>query len=268
MAGDDLKAPEVAASEYDSSYYLHNCIGSEEWRESGGKEAAGIYPGALTLAGLSGGEALLDIGTGRGDILPVALRMGASRAVGVDYSEAAVALAQQTLDAAESSEGAEALLADARRLPVDDSSFDLVTMLDVVEHLNDEELSTSLCEASRALKPGGRIFVHTAPNRLVYTVSYRVQRHLRPGRARRWPEDPRNDFERRMHVNEQSPKSLKSTLSAAGYENVKVSLGGWVYTDFVPEESAKRPYRVAARIPGLKRLAIFDMFAIGAKPGP
>ncbi len=266
MNDSDLAPPAVESTEYDSSYYLHSCIGSDEWRESEGKDAAGIYPGALKLAGLADGDRLLDIGTGRGDILPVAIRMGASRAVGVDYSEAAVELGQQTLAAADDVQGAEVLLADARRLPAEDEDFDVVTMLDVVEHLTDEELSVSLGEARRALKPGGRVFVHTAPNRLVYTVAYRAQRRMRPGRAARWPEDPRNDFERRMHVNEQSPLSLRKTLKDAGFVSVKVRLGGWVYTDFVPDPPSERPYRVFSRVPVLRWLTTFDLFAFAEKP--
>jgi hypothetical protein len=40
-----------------------------------------------------------------------------------------------------------------------------------------------------------------------------------------------------------------------------------VYTDFVPEERAKRVYHLLARIPWVQRLAIGDMWGEGIRPG-
>lgn len=261
-----LAEPAVEPSEYDASYYLEACNGAREWRESEGAEAAGLYYGSLHHAGFKQGDRLLDIGTGRGELVCVACELGASQAVGVDYSEAAVELAQKTVRAGGSPPGASIILADARRIPVDFDAFDLVTLLDVVEHLTQAELSHTLSEALRALCPGGRLFVHTAPNATVYETTYRLQRRLVPGRSSRWPENPRNNFELRMHVNEQSMGSLRRALTAAGFIDVKIWLGEWIYTDFVPNEGSKRLYRLMARIPGLKRFGIFELFATGSKP--
>ena len=261
-----LDDPAVAASEYDTDYYLHSCIGADEWRESGGAEVAGLYPGVLTLAGMERGARVLDIGTGRAELVRVAVEMGAAEAVGVDYSPAAIEMAEETLRAAGNPPGARALLADARRIPVEDGAFDLVTMLDVFEHLTSEELDVSLGEATRALRPGGAIFIHTAPNANVYEITYRLQRRLWPGRGRRWPVDPRNDFERRMHVNEQTMGSLRGVLRRNGFEDARVWLGRWIYTDFVPEERAKRLYHRLARVPLARRFAIMELFARARKP--
>lgn len=257
----ELAEPAVAADAYDREYYLHGCMGAAEWRASGGAQVSGLYAGMVTRAGLQSGERVLDLGTGRGDLLPAAIRMGAAEAVGIDYSPAAIELAQTTLAQAGNPPGARAALADARRLPVDDGAFDLVTMLDVVEHLTAAELADSLAQARRALRPGGRIFIHTAPNATVYERTYRIQRRARPGRARRWPENPRKPDEIEMHVNEQTRRSLHEAVREAGFEGVRVELGRWVYTDFVPDERAKRLYRVISRVPLLRRLAIFDLFA-------
>jgi SAM-dependent methyltransferase len=45
--------------------------------------------------------------------------------------------------------------ADAMRLPFQDSSFDLIVALDILEHLPDDQ--AALCEFQRVLKPGGRV---------------------------------------------------------------------------------------------------------------
>ena len=199
-----LSAPAVAPDEYDTEYYLTWCAGFEEWGESEGAEYAAIYPGSLQRAGLREGEVLVDIGTGRGEMLAAAVERGAGRAIGIEYSADAVELAERTIAQRDVSERAEVILADARRLPVDDDFADLVTLLDVVEHLTPEELDGALREALRVLRPGGRVMIHTMPSRTFYEVTYRIHRLLRPSRWRRWPKDPRVELERTMHVNEQT----------------------------------------------------------------
>ena len=210
-----LAPPVVAAASYDSDYYLHVCGGSEEWRTSDGASMAGIYSGSLREARFQPGEVVVDIGTGRGELLVAAVDAGAMRAVGIEYSEAAVALAEKTLAVHEiPTERGEVIAADARAIPLPDESADLVTMLDVVEHLAAAELAASLLEAHRVLRPGGRILIHTFPTRTLYEVTYRLQRWAVPTRLRRWPRDPRNDWERSMHVNEQTVSALRNGLRA------------------------------------------------------
>lgn len=69
-----------------------------------------------------------------------------------------------------------------------------------------------------------------------------------------------------MHVNEQSVTALGRSLRRAGFRPARAELGRWVYTDFVPEERAKRLYRRLARIPGLARFGVADMWAEGVRP--
>jgi cyclopropane fatty-acyl-phospholipid synthase-like methyltransferase len=258
-------APAVPAEVYDTDYFLHRSAGSQSWRSSDGAARDPLYDGSLELARLQPGEAVLDLGTGRGELLVAAVQRGAGRAVGVEYSSAAVALARQTLAHAAVADQAQVIHADARELPVPDASFDLVTLLDVVEHLAEDELAVALREARRALRPGGRIFVHTFPTRTLYEVTYRLQRASRSHRREQWPKDPRNQLERTMHINEQSLRSLRSALRAAGYADVKVSPGAWIYTDFVPDAAARRLYHRLARVPYLRRLAVADLWAEGLR---
>jgi cyclopropane fatty-acyl-phospholipid synthase-like methyltransferase len=266
VAGDrrNLPDPVVPPDVYDEQYYETCCGGYEEWKASHGAQAAGIYHYALGRAGFQPGEVLVDVGSGRGELLALAVKAGASRAVGIEYAEAAVRLAQKTL-AAQGAEAAEAIAGDARDLPLEDGMADLVTMLDVVEHLAPAELDAALREAHRVLKPGGRLLVHTFPSRTLYDTTYRFQRNALPWRRRTWPADPRLDVERLMHVNEQTVPGLGASLRAAGFIDVRSEPGDWVYDDFVPAERAKRLYRRLAKVGPLKRFGAANMWAEGRK---
>lgn len=247
-APDALPEPVVPAAAYDEAYYLQACMGHHAWNADPGGPIHGVYAYALQRAGLKAGETLVDIGTGRGELLALAVQSGAARAVGLEYSEAAVALAHRTLTA--QGVDAEVLLADARAVPLGDDVADLVTLLDVVEHLAPDELDRALREARRILRPGGRIVAHTFPNRLVYDVTYRLQRLAVPGRRRRWPADPRGELEASMHVNEQTRGSLARALRTAGFADVTVGFGELIHDAIVPEHDAAARtlvHRLAAR---------------------
>ena len=49
----------------------------------------------------------------------------------------------------------------AERLPFDDATFDVVTMLAVFEHIRPERMPILLSEIERVLKPGGRVILTT-----------------------------------------------------------------------------------------------------------
>ena len=250
----------MPAAAYTEDYYTGCCAGHEEWVRSGGALAAGVYAHCLALAGVSQGDVVLDVGTGRGELLAIAVERGATRAVGLDYATAAIPLARKTLQQHSITDRADVVVGDARRLPHPDASTDVVAMLDVVEHLAPDELALALREAHRVLRPGGRIVIHTMPNREIYTVTYGLLRRLWPG-GRKWPSDPRNDMERLMHVNEQSRGSLHGALEEAGFRNVHVAFGRWIYTDFVPSRSAERVYHWLARSTRTRRFGVGNLLA-------
>jgi len=262
----DLPEPAVSQAEYDREYFLQCCAGADQWRESGGRTPSGIYKGVLSKAGLRPGETVVDIGTGRGELVAVAIEQGAARATGVDYSRAAVALARDTLAAHDLDDRASVVLADARAIPLPGGEADLVTLIDVVEHLGPDELEVTLAEAWRLLRPGGRVFVHTMPNRLIYDVTYRVQRAVWPPRWRRWPAEPRTAVERTMHVNEQTLGSMRRALRRAGFAEVRGEHGQWLHTAFVPSERARRLYPRLARRRLTAPLGACDLFAEAKRP--
>jgi SAM-dependent methyltransferase len=255
-----LDAPVVSPEEYDADYYLTACAGHAEWVGSDGAGQAGIYPGVLKRSGLEAGMTVCDVGAGRGELVALAAEQGAAWALGVEYSPAAVQLAKQTVARREVAGRAWVTLADARTLPLPDGCVDRVYMLDVIEHLAPAELDRALSEAHRVLRPGGRLVGHTFPTRTIYDVTYRIMRAASLLRRRPWPADPRNDYEHRMHVNEQTRRGLRDALHGAGFRNPNVHFGEWLYTDFVPSERGRAAYRWMARRRLTKPLAVADLW--------
>ena len=96
---------------------------------------------------------LLDIGTGRGDVLVEAARHGWD-AEGVEISADAARVAREHL-------GLKVTAGSLRAAKFPDESFDVVTMLDVIEHVPDP--IADLQEVRRILKRGGLVVLET-PN--------------------------------------------------------------------------------------------------------
>jgi ubiquinone/menaquinone biosynthesis C-methylase UbiE len=255
----------VASTEYDEDYYRTACAGHDEWVESGGTGEAALYKGVLERAQLTEGMTVCDIGAGRGELVALAVEHGAKWAVGVEYSGAAATLAAQSIAAREVGAKAAVVLADARQIPLPDGCADLVFMIDVIEHLAPIELSATLREAHRVLRPGGRLFAHTFPTRTIYDVTYRGLRAAARLRGKRWPEDPRNDYEHRMHVNEQTRSGLRRSLQTAGFASPEVCFGQWVHTDFVPSPRGKVVYERLARHRITTCLGVADLWVDAAK---
>ena len=263
-----LEPPQVSPEEYDEDYYRTACAGHDEWVATGGAGQAGLYKGILQRSGLAEGMTVCDIGAGRGELVALAAEHGAKWALGVEYSPAATALAALSVAQRGVASRAAVVLADARRLPLPDGCVDLVFMIDVIEHLAPAELAATFAEAHRVLRPGGRLFAHTFPTRTIYDVTYRAMRIAARVGGRSWPADPRNDYEHRMHVNEQTRHGLRRALRAAGFASPNVRFGEWVHTEFVPSMRARRAYGVLARHRLTAPLGAADLWADTAKAGP
>lgn len=262
---DELPPPVVAADCYDADYYLCKCAGRESWVTSGGADLDPLYLGCLRKAGIKHGDVVVDIGTGRAELPVVAVQEGAALAVGVEYSRSALELGARTVAASDAGDRVLLMAADARKLPLPDDCADLVTLLDVVEHLAPDELARCLAECHRILRPGGRVLAHTMPNRLVYDVTYRLQRLARRHRRLHWPADPRQEIEHLMHVNEQTRRSLAGYLRRAGFSSAEVTHGEWIWEGFVPDENGKALYHRLSRFRLTAALGRGDLWAVAQK---
>ena len=183
----------------------------------------------------------------------------------MEYAEAATLLARQTFASRGVADRAAVVLADARQLPMPDQSFDMVTMLDVIEHLTPAELDAALREAHRVLRPGGLLVGHTFPTRTIYDVTYRLMRTAWPA-WRGWPRDPRVEYEHLMHVNEQTLRGLRAAVKSAGFPSARVNLGEWVYTDFVPSARGRAVYARLARHRLTRPLGVANIWVHARRP--
>jgi ubiquinone/menaquinone biosynthesis C-methylase UbiE len=98
------------------------------------------------------GKAVLDVGCGVGAYGRVAEKYGAKMSLGIDINREH--LAKASLD--------NLVLADAHALPIRDSCFDAILMIEVLEHLSRE--SGALKEAWRVLNGDGLLLL-TVPNK-------------------------------------------------------------------------------------------------------
>jgi len=282
--------PAIDPAEYDDAYFLCASEGYREFAVSRGRRLGPRFRKALALADVRPGQCVLDIGCGRGELVTRCAGLGAF-ATGIDYSEAAVAIARDALAGhpADVQERAAFVLMDARSLELTDASFDTVFMTDVVEHLTPSELAAALTEARRVLRPGGRLVVHTSPNRLLLDRVYpayvrRVHQALAAAcRLLRYrdavfspdlpvsPRYPRTDYERRLHVNEQTGGSLRAALEGAGFRVERILY--WEPATYPTRLSLRlrlldflRYLRPLSYFPPLNRYFCNHIWAVGRRP--
>ena len=111
---------------------------------------------------------ILDVGCGTGANLLMLSKYG--DAEGVDISEDALAFCRERgLDKVKLGAGEE--------LPYADGTFDLVTALDVVEHMDDD--LAGLKEMRRVLRPGGRVLLFVPTFMFLWGLQDDVSHHRR-----------------------------------------------------------------------------------------
>lgn len=140
---------------------------------------------------------LLDIGCGLGYFSKIACGFG-FEVYGIDISRYAIKQAKKIVDA-------DFFCVDVQNsLPFKDAFFDVVTMFDVIEHL--EKPYNALREIHRLLKTNG-IFVVTTPN--VDSLSRRIKKEKWIG------------FSDKTHFTLYTVHSLKSVLNKSGFHVLK-----------------------------------------------
>jgi 2-polyprenyl-3-methyl-5-hydroxy-6-metoxy-1,4-benzoquinol methylase len=126
------------------------------------------------------GELLLDIGCNWGRWSISAARAG-YRAVGVDPSFEAIVAARRI--ARQLGAQTRYVVADARRLPFADSTFDVVFSYGVLQHLSKSDVAEAVAEIARTVKPDGYSWVQM-PNALGVRNLYQLaRRRFREGDA-------------------------------------------------------------------------------------
>ncbi|TCK27456.1 class I SAM-dependent methyltransferase [Pseudonocardia endophytica] len=200
------------------------------------------------LAGAAPGARLLDVGCGAGDLLAAAAAAGLTVS-GVEVDRRPLSLAEQAAP------GADLRIGDAHELPFADDAFDLVTLVQVLEHVTNPVVA--LREASRVTAPGGsvRVSVWGAPEECDASVIGASLAPLtgaepRPQRGDGAP--PLTDPDRLTKLTE------LAGLTVRGIEVVRVPVDHEDEDDLVAGVLASAPGRHAARAagPGAVREAV------------
>lgn len=110
---------------------------------------------------------ILDVGCGTGLLMQEMQQFG--QVEGVDMSERAVAYCRER--------GLNPVVGSADHLPFSDGSFDVVVMLDVLEHLEDD--SAGAREVNRVLRPGGVAIIAAPAFMFLWGVTDEISRHYR-----------------------------------------------------------------------------------------
>ena len=104
---------------------------------------------------LGGRGDALDLGCGNGKTVSTLLDLGYG-VTGADFSETAVEMCRENFG-----DRAAFVTCDVSDLPFPDCSFDYVTAVHVLEHVDDAGMSTLASEIRRVLRPGGYVFVRS-----------------------------------------------------------------------------------------------------------
>lgn len=208
-------------SYYNKDYYYTDCGNYDCFlRDDKVSNMAWTYRKAVKLSGIQSNSTILDIGCGRGEILRICAANNI-RAYGIDYSSDAVEIATNYISKHSTAKNLVTIRnMDCTKLDFPDNFFTHVFMLDIVEHLYPKDLEKTLYEVKRVLKNGGKLIIHTNPNRLYndygfkyYTrfINFIINMIFRKNTWTRMSQI-RPPIAKILHVNEQTYFSLKKNL--------------------------------------------------------
>ena len=189
----DKKHSEVPPDYYETG--LKNNFWQRIWHTKRIDETIKIIPGNK--------EKYLDIGCNGGLLMKkVADKCGGREVWGMDISEKSIKYAQKKYP------NFRFKVSDAINLPFEDNYFDLITCLEVLEHI--PEPKTAIQEMRRCLKIGGELVLLVPTESIFFrTIWYFWTRF---GRGRVWHE---------THVNKIKSSELENILEEMDFEIVK-----------------------------------------------
>ena len=262
------KKKTVTSNEYTEEYYQTACDGFNDFAIHKGQVTPLRLSYPITLANLVPPMRVVDIGCGRGEVIYQCVNKGL-HCWGLDYSSSAVDIAKNFLGEAINEELKPCYMiqqGSALNLPYTSSSIDRIFMLDIVEHLTPDELDLAMQEAFRILKPNGRIIIHTMPSLWYYSYGYPIFRFVKYLLGTRLPIDPRDRCEYSfMHVNEQTPISLRRVLKNAGFKS-HVWLESTQNYEHEQGFLVRLSMKFLVKVFPLKVIFCNDIYGIGVKP--
>jgi 2-polyprenyl-3-methyl-5-hydroxy-6-metoxy-1,4-benzoquinol methylase len=233
MPGQINQKKQIISSEvYNERYFRDVMPGKECYVRSHGAEISNLYKTVLKLADIKKGMTVLDFGCGRGELIYQSAIKGAN-VIGIDYSDEAIKLSKESISHLpdELKVNSKIIKLSAGMLPLADNSVDRVLLIDVIEHLTNEEMNILLSEFYRILKPEGKLIIHT-PNRLHFDWGWKYYTFyvilfsclLRFKKPKNLHRELRTEIEKQVHINEQDPFCISKTLKKNSFKKYRVIL--------------------------------------------
>jgi len=191
---------------------------------------------ASRLISAASPTSVVDIGCGTGPLVAEFVRRGV-KATGVDSSPGALDVARQRAP------NATFHLGSVASLPITDGTMDSATLIETVEHLDDETMFAALAEVKRVLRTGGMLLVTTPNNETL-------------DESRRQCPDCGAEFHLYQHVRTWTAQSLRVTLQRSGLTPVSIRATRLLENVSGPERIVRRAYyRFRRQAPRLVALA-------------
>jgi len=260
--------------------YFRRVVGNEDFANlcfaSDGLAPTPYTDKPMKIANVDNEDKVLDIGCGRGEIIAQCTSKGAF-SVGIDFSKDAILIANSIIKKINErfNGNSQVLISDGVVLPFKENYFSIVFLLDVVEHVSPQELKKILNEAYRVLMKGGKIILHSTPNRWRNKFGYVIEDIFLEMRSPQKPLERQKEYLvsqginskfADLHINEQTVFSMKRYLRSAGF-HTRV----WYGRDknFWSRKSPKTPrdYIISTfyRILGLKFILGESILGFGIK---
>lgn len=160
------------------------------------------------------GNKVLDFGCGPGSFLYILGRNTHDiRAIGVDIAEEQINFAKSHVLSSNTSNDISfmCLKESNNKLPFDDNSFDVVTSIEVIEHIHPFLAQQSLLEMQRVLRDNGRLLLTTPNYRSHWPVIEWVVNKISSVKY--------HD----QHINKFTPNSLIKFIESSGFEVCEIS---------------------------------------------
>ncbi len=220
---------------YSLDYFLTDNEGCREYLKGLEANTHPKFAAALKIANPTKGDVVLDIGCGRGELLYYCAQRGA-KALGIDYSKAAVKIANETIEKLPEHIKHYAQAKEAEIASYNFSEkYSIIFMIEIIEHLYDWQLAAAFKKIKEILQPDGRLIIMT-PNYYYEKYLCPIKRIIdMPLNLFKWPfrilrgkykpnnfrellhkifkvKVDRGELNKKMHVNVLTPTKLKKLL--------------------------------------------------------
>ncbi|MEF3279687.1 MAG: class I SAM-dependent methyltransferase [Elusimicrobiota bacterium] len=258
---------------YDKKYFFSECEGYKTFLSSKGiklsRRLLKIYYKILKL----NPKRVLDFGCGRGE-LALNLALSWIETYACDISDDAIQIANEIRNYWIKTNPDIKLTIfkfENGKFDFEDNFFDLVVLSDVIEHLTDGEINNYFQEIKRILKKGGKIIIHTSPNKIFLNFGLKIYWFLAKINGLNLEFDMKKQLpygmQKEYHKNEQTASSIRKHLKKAGFNKIEIEFWKnphYVYY-FLKEDRYIKILNKIYRFVPVKQLFFSDLFVSAEK---